>query len=80
MKVNLFTPYPAQREFIESYADSEHLFGVLVSPRGAGKTLLAINLTLYWALKRNNSKIGILHRFTRLVRRYSILYNQKQLI
>ena len=58
MKVNLFTPYPAQRRFIESYADSEHLFGVLVSPRGAGKTLLAINLTLYWALKRSNSKIG----------------------
>ena len=58
MKVNLFTPYPAQRRFIESYADSEHLFGILVSPRGAGKTLLAINLTLYWALKRSNSKIG----------------------
>ena len=58
MNVNLFTPYPAQREFINQYADSEALFGVLVSPRGGGKTLLAINLTLYWALKRNNSKVG----------------------
>tara|TARA_R110000782_G_scaffold80109_5_gene158763 strand:- start:15 stop:1268 length:1254 start_codon:yes stop_codon:yes gene_type:complete len=58
MNVNLFTPYPAQKEFIDSYADSKHLFGVLVSPRGGGKTLLAINLTLYWALKRNNSKVG----------------------
>lgn len=58
MNVNLFTPYPAQREFIDAYADSEALFGVLVSPRGGGKTLLAINLTLYWALKRNNSKVG----------------------
>ena len=58
MNVNLFTPYPAQRNFIDAYADSEALFGVLVSPRGGGKTLLAINLTLYWALKRNNSKVG----------------------
>ena len=58
MNVNLFTPYPAQREFIDLYADSPHIFGVLVSPRGAGKTLLSINLALYWLLKNNNSKLG----------------------
>ena len=58
MNVNLFTPYPAQREFIDLYADSPHIFGILVSPRGAGKTLLSINLALYWLLKNNNSKLG----------------------
>lgn len=58
MKVNLFKPYEAQKTFIDKFADSEHMFGVLVSPRGAGKTLLSINLALYWGLKRNNSKIG----------------------
>lgn len=58
MDVNLFTPYLAQREFINIFADSSHLFGVLVSPRGAGKTLLSINLALYWLLRNNNSKLG----------------------
>ena len=58
MKINLFTPYKAQKDFIDKFADSEHMFGVLVSPRGAGKTLLSINLALYWGLKRGNSKIG----------------------
>ena len=58
MNVKLFKPYKAQDDFIDMFADSEHLFGVLVSPRGAGKTLLSINLALYWLLKRNNSKLG----------------------
>lgn len=58
MNVNLFKPYTAQKHFIDSYADSKHLFGVLVSPRGAGKTLLSINLALYWVLKHNNTKLG----------------------
>jgi len=58
MKVNLFKPYTAQREFIDLYADSPHLFGVLVSPRGAGKTLLGINMLLFWALRNNDSKLG----------------------
>jgi len=60
VKVNLFKPYDAQQIFIDKFANSEHMFGVLVSPRGAGKTLLAINLALYWALKRNNSKVGFI--------------------
>ena len=58
MKVNLFKPYTSQREFIDLYADSPHLFGVLVSPRGAGKTLLGINMLLFWALRNNDSKLG----------------------
>ena len=48
MRVNLFKPYDAQKEFLDKFADSKHLFGVLVSPRGGGKTLLSVNLALYW--------------------------------
>ena len=58
MKVKLFTPYKAQKDFIDMFADSEHLFGVLVSPRGAGKTLLSVNLALKWVLETSNSKLG----------------------
>ena len=58
MKVNLFTPYPAQKTFIDKYALSNHLFGVLVSPRGSGKSLLGINIIMYWLLRDNNTKGG----------------------
>ena len=58
MNVNLFKPYTAQKEFIDLYVDSPHLFGILVSPRGAGKTLLGINMLLFWALRNNDSKLG----------------------
>jgi len=58
MKIKLFKPYPAQKEFINQYADSDTLFGVLVSPRGGGKTLLSINLALKWVLETSNSKLG----------------------
>ena len=58
MNVTLFTPYPAQKSFIDKYALSNHLFGVLVSPRGSGKSLLGINIMLYWLLKDNNTKGG----------------------
>jgi len=58
VKVNLFTPYEAQRNVIDGYATSEHLFGVVVSPRGSGKTLLAVNLMLFWLLKNSGTKGG----------------------
>ena len=58
MNVELFTPFPQQKEFIDKYADTQDLFGCLVAPRGSGKTLLAINITLYWALGGSNQKIG----------------------
>lgn len=58
MKVNLFTPYAKQKEFINLYADSPHLFGVLNAPRGSGKTLFAINMALYWLLRNNDTKLG----------------------
>jgi len=58
MKVNLFKPYDKQREFIDLYADSPHLFGVLNAPRGSGKSLFAINMALYWLLRNNDTKLG----------------------
>ena len=58
MDIKLFNPYPKQRQFIESFADTEDLFGVVVAPRGSGKTLLGINMMLYWLLQKPNRKGG----------------------
>jgi len=58
MNVKLFTPYKAQQEFIDKFVTTDDLFGVLVAPRGSGKTLAAINFTLYWALQNKNLKVG----------------------
>jgi hypothetical protein len=58
MQVQLFNPYQKQKDIINGFADTNHLFGVVVAPRGSGKTLLASNLLLYWALSKNNSKCG----------------------
>lgn len=56
MNITLFTPYDKQKEFIEEYADTDILFGITVAPRGSGKTLLAMNLMLYWVLKTPEQK------------------------
>lgn len=58
MNIKLFTPYEKQREFITQFADTDSLFGVVVAPRGSGKTLLGINLMLYWMLQKPNRKGG----------------------
>ena len=58
MNVKLFTPYKAQQAFIDKFVTTDDLFGCLVAPRGSGKTLAAINFTLYWALDKKNRKIG----------------------
>jgi len=58
MNVKLFTPYNAQKEFIDKFVDTDDLFGCVVAPRGSGKTLLAINVSLYWLLQNDNQKLG----------------------
>ena len=58
MQVKLFTPFKAQQDFIDKFVTTEDLFGCLVAPRGSGKTLAAINFTLFWALQKKNQKIG----------------------
>lgn len=56
MQVTLFTPFPKQKEFLDGFIESDKMFGVVVSPRGAGKTLMAMNLLLYWVLHKPKSK------------------------
>lgn len=58
MEVVLFEPYPLQKEFIDKYIESEDLIGVVSAPRGAGKTLLGINMLLYWALLKPDQSLG----------------------
>lgn len=58
MQIELFTPYEKQKQFISRFADTDSLFGVVVAPRGSGKTLLGINLMLYWMLQNPNRKGG----------------------
>jgi len=58
LDITLFTPYPRQKEFLDKFADSDDLFGVVNSPRGSGKTLLGINIMLYWLLQKPNRKGG----------------------
>ncbi len=56
MQVNLFTPFTKQKEIIDSFANSEHKFGVVATGRQFGKSLLGQNLLLYWLLQNPNQK------------------------
>lgn len=58
LTVKLFKPHDGQREVIDSFADSEHKFGVVSCGRQFGKSLLASNLMVYWLLNTNDSKGG----------------------
>ena len=58
MNVELFSPYPKQKEFLDGFLESDKMFGVVVSPRGAGKSLMAVNLALYWVLDKKNTKLA----------------------
>jgi hypothetical protein len=57
-QVELFTPYPKQKEYLDRFIDTDDLFSVVISPRGSGKTLLAINSMLYWLLSSDNQRGG----------------------
>ncbi len=56
MNITLFSPHEGQRKIIEGFADSPHKFGVVVTSRQWGKSLLAQNLLLYWLLQNPNQK------------------------
>ena len=58
MEVQLFKPFAKQKEVIDGFLSSSHLFGVVVAPRGSGKTLLAENMMLFWLLDNKNQKGG----------------------
>ncbi len=57
-EVKLFKPFAKQKEVIDGFLTSQHLFGCVVAPRGSGKTLLAENMMLYWLLDNKNQKGG----------------------
>ena len=44
MLVTLFTPHQGQEKIISGFADSNHKFGVVVTGRQFGKSLLGQNL------------------------------------
>ena len=58
MNVTLFSPHQGQRKVINGFADSEHKFGIVACGRQFGKSLLAQNLMLYWALQNPKQKCG----------------------
>ena len=58
MNVTLFTPFGKQREIIDEYADTDDVFATVVAPRGSGKTMLGMNLLLYWLLDNPRVKAG----------------------
>ena len=58
MEIKLFTPHTKQKQIIDSFASSEHKFGVVATGRQFGKSLLGQNLLLYWLLQNPNQKAG----------------------
>ena len=50
MQVVLFEPYPLQKEFIDKFIATDDLIGVVSSSRGSGKSLLSLNMMLFWML------------------------------
>ena len=56
MEIELFSPHIGQRRVIEGFADSVHKFCIVSCGRQYGKSLLGMNLMLYWLLKEPNAK------------------------
>jgi hypothetical protein len=50
-----FKPYPAQRRVLASILGGKEKYHVLVSSRQVGKSLMALNLLLKWALETSNN-------------------------
>lgn len=56
--VELFKPHTGQKSIVEGFADSQHKYCTVSCGRQWGKTLLSLNLLLYWALKEDEIEIG----------------------
>jgi hypothetical protein len=52
-----FTPHPKQREMIHGILGSSSKYHVCCVGRQFGKSLMGINLALYWAINNNNVKV-----------------------
>ena len=56
MEITLFSPHTGQKKIINDFSNSVHKFGVVVTSRQWGKSLLGQNLLLYWLLGQPNQK------------------------
>lgn len=56
-ELELFTPYPAQKPIVKACLDKTHSTVVLNSGRQTGKTFIAENISLLWALSEQNQHI-----------------------
>ena len=52
----MFSPHTGQKKIINDFSNSVHKFGVVVTSRQWGKSLLGQNLLLYWLLGQPNQK------------------------
>lgn len=52
-----FTPHEKQREMINGILNSKAKYHIACVGRQFGKSLMGINLALYWAINNNNSRI-----------------------
>jgi len=52
-----FTPHPKQREMISGILNSKAKYHVACVGRQFGKSLMGINLALYWAINNNRAKV-----------------------
>jgi hypothetical protein len=57
MRYTGFTPHPKQREMIASILDSDAMYHVTCVGRQFGKSLMGINLALYWAINNTGVKV-----------------------
>lgn len=69
IEVEGFTPYKKQREWIRIIDDPQYKFITLCCGRQVGKSLLAQNYILKWALETNNSKTMVVAPVYSQVRR-----------
>ena len=57
MRYTGFTPHPKQREMITSILESDAMYHVTCVGRQFGKSLMGINLALYWAINNTGVKV-----------------------
>ena len=57
MNIEMITPHPKQADIVKSCLDPNIFFIVAVIGRQFGKTLIAENMAMYWALNENNAII-----------------------
>lgn len=58
MIIEGFNPHLGQQKVIDEFVKTETKFGIVVSSRQWGKSLLAVNSLLYWILNNPKSKSG----------------------